>query len=83
MQLFVVKGKTIATPALEGTILPGITRKSIIELARDKGYTVEERKVGLDEVLTADECFCTGTAVVDRPGWLRHAPRQQNRLLRR
>ena len=36
---FVVKGKTIATPALEGTILPGITRKSIIELARDKGYT--------------------------------------------
>ena len=58
---FVVKGKTIATPALEGTILPGITRKSIIELARDKGYTVEERKVGLDEVLTADECFITGT----------------------
>ncbi len=64
---FVVKGKTIATPALEGTILPGITRKSIIELARDKGYTVEERKVGLDEVLTADECFCTGTAVVVVP----------------
>jgi len=64
---FVVKGKTIATPSLEGTILPGITRKSIIELARDKGYTVEERKVGLDEVLSADECFCTGTAVVVVP----------------
>jgi branched-chain amino acid aminotransferase len=64
---FVVKGKTIATPELGGTILPGITRKSIIELAKDKGYTVEERKVSVEEVIEADECFCTGTAVVVVP----------------
>jgi branched-chain amino acid aminotransferase len=64
---FAVKGKTISTPALSGSILPGITRKSIIDLAVSKGFTVEERDVSVDEVLTADECFCTGTAVVVVP----------------
>lgn len=64
---FVVNGKTIATPALGGSILPGITRKSIIELAKAKGFTVEERNVSVEEVLAAEECFCTGTAVVVVP----------------
>jgi len=64
---FCVKGKTISTPALQGTILPGITRKSIVELARSRGYTVEERNVSIDEVMQADECFCCGTAVVVAP----------------
>ena len=64
---FAVKGKTIATPALGGSILPGITRKSVIELAKKKGYVVEERNVSVEEVLDADECFCTGTAVVVVP----------------
>lgn len=64
---FVVNGKTIATPALGGSILPGITRKSIIELAKQKGYTVEERDVSVEEVIAAEECFCTGTAVVVVP----------------
>ncbi|KAM0926330.1 hypothetical protein ACQ4PT_003442 [Festuca glaucescens] len=60
-------GNTVCTPALEGTILPGITRKSIIEVAESKGYKVEERPVSVDELLTADEVFCTGTAVVVSP----------------
>lgn len=64
---FCVKGKTIATPGLGGSILPGITRKSVIDLARAKGYTVEEQNVSVDEVLEADECFCCGTAVVVVP----------------
>jgi branched-chain amino acid aminotransferase len=64
---FVVKGDKIATPALGGSILPGITRKSVIEMARSKGFEVEERDVSVDEVLEADECFCTGTAVVVVP----------------
>ena len=64
---FVVKGKKIATPALSGSILPGITRKSIIDMARAKGFEVEERDVSVEEVLEADECFCTGTAVVVVP----------------
>ncbi|CAL4938375.1 unnamed protein product [Urochloa decumbens] len=65
--VFVVKGGAVATPAAKGTILPGITRKSVIELARERGYTVEERLVSIDELVDADEVFCTGTAVVVAP----------------
>ncbi|KAK7400427.1 hypothetical protein VNO78_11633 [Psophocarpus tetragonolobus] len=62
--LFVVKGNTIFTPEIVGTILPGITRKSIIEIAIDSGYQVIEGAVSVVEMLEADEMFCTGTAVV-------------------
>ncbi|KAF6154254.1 hypothetical protein GIB67_005305 [Kingdonia uniflora] len=65
--VFVVKGKTISTPAIKGTILPGITRKSIIDVARTQGFQVEERLVAVEELLDADEVFCTGTAVVVSP----------------
>ncbi|KAL3676462.1 hypothetical protein R1sor_026410 [Riccia sorocarpa] len=65
--IFIVKDNKISTPELRGTILPGITRKSIIELARNFGYEVEERLVSVDEVMEADEVFCTGTAVVVNP----------------
>ncbi|KAJ1693748.1 hypothetical protein LUZ63_010446 [Rhynchospora breviuscula] len=65
--VFVVKGNVISTPAAKGTILPGITRKSIIDVATSKGYQVEERLVSVEELLEADEVFCTGTAVVVSP----------------
>lgn len=65
--VFVVKGNSIATPAIKGTILPGITRKSIIDVALNQGFKVEERLVTVDELLEADEVFCTGTAVVVSP----------------
>ncbi|CAN1185211.1 Branched-chain-amino-acid aminotransferase 2, chloroplastic [Linum perenne] len=65
--IFMVKGNVISTPAAEGTILPGITRKSIIEIANDHGYQVEEGVVPVDKLLEADEVFCTGTAVVVAP----------------
>ncbi|QCD91437.1 branched-chain amino acid aminotransferase 2, chloroplastic [Vigna unguiculata] len=65
--IFVVKGNVISTPAIKGTILPGITRKSIIDVARSQGFQVEERFVSVDELLDADEVFCTGTAVVVSP----------------
>lgn len=65
--IFMVKDKVISTPELAGTILPGITRKSIIQLARSRGYEVNERPVAVDELLEADEVFCTGTAVVLNP----------------
>nr|XP_004501489.1 branched-chain-amino-acid aminotransferase 2, chloroplastic isoform X1 [Cicer arietinum] len=61
--IFIAKGKIISTPAINGTILSGITRKSVIELASDLGYLVEERVVAVDELIEADEVFCTGTAV--------------------
>ncbi|XP_021836530.1 branched-chain amino acid aminotransferase 1, mitochondrial isoform X2 [Spinacia oleracea] len=62
--IFMVKENTISTPPINGTILPGVTRKSIIEIARDLGYNVEERPIPVEELLEADEVFGTGTAVV-------------------
>ncbi|XP_047260758.1 branched-chain-amino-acid aminotransferase 2, chloroplastic-like [Capsicum annuum] len=61
--IFLVKGKIISTPVASGTILEGITRKSIIDIAHDLGYQVEERLVEAEELINADEVFCTGTAV--------------------
>ncbi|KAH6759898.1 branched-chain amino acid aminotransferase 5 / branched-chain amino acid transaminase 5 [Perilla frutescens var. frutescens] len=65
--VFVVKGNVISTPAIKGTILPGITRKSILDVAVNQGFQVEERLVTVDDLLDADEVFCTGTAVVISP----------------
>ncbi|KFK35950.1 hypothetical protein AALP_AA4G059400 [Arabis alpina] len=62
--IFIVKGDIVTTPPILGTILPGITRKSVSELARDIGYKVEERDISVDEMLEAEEVFCTGTATV-------------------
>ncbi|KAM4121533.1 hypothetical protein ACB094_01G013200 [Castanea mollissima] len=61
--IFVVKDRIISTPVLGGTILPGITRKSIIEIARSQGFQVEERLVSVEELLDADEVFYTGNAI--------------------
>ncbi|CAH2038418.1 unnamed protein product [Thlaspi arvense] len=61
--VFVVKGRTISTPATNGTILEGVTRKSVMEIASDLGYKVVEKAVPVDELMDADEVFCTGTAV--------------------
>ncbi|KAL5558733.1 hypothetical protein UlMin_034944 [Ulmus minor] len=65
--IFVVKDKIISTPVLGGTILPGVTRKSIIQIACRQGFEVEERLVSIDELFEADEVFCTGNAVCLQP----------------
>ncbi|XP_008785714.1 branched-chain-amino-acid aminotransferase 2, chloroplastic-like isoform X1 [Phoenix dactylifera] len=65
--LFIVKDNVISTPITRGTILAGITRKSIMEIAGDYGYKVEERLVSVEDLTAADEVFCTGTAVVVAP----------------
>ena len=66
--LFVLTGNTIKTPKLDGSILPGITRDSVITLAKDTiGLEVLETNVTLTELYDADEVFCTGTAVVVTP----------------
>ncbi|XP_073156731.1 branched-chain-amino-acid aminotransferase 2, chloroplastic isoform X2 [Henckelia pumila] len=61
--VFMVKDNTLSTPATSGTILEGVTRKSIMDVASDLGYQVEERPITIEELLEADEVFCTGTAV--------------------
>ncbi len=73
MNIFFVIDGELCTPALSGSILPGITRNSTIELAKSLGIPVSERAITIDELLTAakekrlSECFGTGTAVVISP----------------
>lgn len=79
---FVINGKLV-TPKLDGSILPGITRKSIIELAKKLGYEVEERHVAIDELIELhdkgelEEVFGAGTAAVISPvGKLKYEDRE-------
>ncbi len=58
---FIVKDGMLRTPPL-GAILPGITRASVIQLATDLGYEVEEISLTVQDVKSADEAFFTGTA---------------------
>lgn len=59
--LFLVKDRKLITPQ-GGAILMGITRDTVIQLARERNYEVEERTVKPDELYDADECFFSGTA---------------------
>ncbi|MGQ9669390.1 MAG: branched-chain amino acid aminotransferase [Desulfosoma sp.] len=69
---FLIKGELV-TPPLSGSILPGVTRDSVIHLAQHWGLTVHERPITIDEVLdamatgTMKEIFGTGTAAVISP----------------
>ena len=70
--MFVIDGKVV-TPPLDGTILAGITRDSVLQIARSKGIPVEERYISVDEIIDAahsgalTEAFGTGTAAVVSP----------------
>lgn len=60
---FYMKDGTLVTPSLEDRILDGITRRSVLQLAKDMNVPTEERPVEIDEALSeATECFVTGTA---------------------
>jgi branched-chain amino acid aminotransferase len=83
MNVFFVIDDTVVTPALTGTILPGVTRDSVVMLMRDQGLVVQERRIALDEVFAwhADgrlrECFGTGTAAtVTHVRSIRHGDQQ-------
>jgi branched-chain amino acid aminotransferase len=60
--LFLVRDGQLVTPGHSSSILDGITRKSVIQIARDLGYTVVERDVARAELYLAEEVFLTGTA---------------------
>jgi branched-chain amino acid aminotransferase len=79
MNIFFVIDGVLVTPKLDGTILPGITRDSVLQLAEKWGLHTEERSLSIDEVFTASkegrlsEAFGTGTAAVVSPvGLIRH-----------
>ncbi len=70
--LFLYDGKIVTSP-LKGTVLDGITRRSVLTLVKDMGYEIEERALSVDEIMEGtsngrlQEAFGTGTAVVISP----------------
>lgn len=79
MNIFFKINGTVVTPELNGSILPGVTRDSVINLCKHWNIPLEERKVSVDELITAaedgslEEVFGTGTAAVISPvGHLRY-----------
>jgi branched-chain amino acid aminotransferase len=73
MNIFFKINDELITPALNGSILGGITRRTVLELAREWGMKVSERKISIDEVFAAaengtlQEAFGSGTAAVISP----------------
>jgi len=73
MNIFFKINGTVITPALNGSILPGITRDSMLHVLKSKNIPVEERRISIDEVVeayhngTLEEAFGTGTAAVISP----------------
>ena len=65
--VFLVRDGVLITPRLDGTLLAGITRDSIIRLAKDEGIEVREEPVAREMLYTADELFFTGTAAEVTP----------------
>ena len=65
--IFLVKDGTLITPSVSSDILEGITRRTIIELAKEMAVLVEEREVEKDELFTADEIFASGTSAFVAP----------------
>ncbi|MFD6199608.1 branched-chain amino acid aminotransferase [Mycobacteriaceae bacterium NPDC060252] len=84
MNLFFVFGRDgearLVTPELSGSLLPGVTRKSLLQLASDAGFAIEERKIDVDELEKKaasgeiTEVFACGTAAVITPvGRVKHS----------
>lgn len=73
MNIFFLINDTLVTPELAGTVLPGITRRSVIQIAKEWGVPVEERRISIDEVYeqyhsgNLKEVFGSGTAAVISP----------------
>jgi branched-chain amino acid aminotransferase len=71
--MFFMIGDDLITSPLTGTILPGVTRDSVIQLARSWGVTVSERRLSMDEIMAAmtsgalSEAFASGTAAIVSP----------------
>ncbi|MBF0352965.1 MAG: branched-chain amino acid aminotransferase [SAR324 cluster bacterium] len=78
MNIFFVIGNDLVTPKLTGTILPGITRQSVLEMGRHWGLNVVEKRISIEEVVQAyhsgqlKEIFGSGTAAVISPVGLLH-----------
>ena len=73
MNIFFVIDEEVVTPPLSGSILPGITRDSVLRILKDRGMKINERNIAIDEIIEASrngslqEVFGTGTAAVISP----------------
>jgi branched-chain amino acid aminotransferase len=83
MNIFINLKNEIVTPKLNGSILPGITRRSVIEILKEWNMNIVEREISIDEVVTAYDkgdligVFGTGTAAIISPvGWLTYKDKQ-------
>lgn len=65
--IFIVQGNTIITPSLNANILPGITRKTILELCKENNIYTSEKLFGLEAVFGADEIFITNSLLEIMP----------------
>ena len=65
--IFLVRDRTVITPPASSSILPGITRDTLIVLASEAGFTVREERVPREALYAADEVFFTGTAAEVTP----------------
>jgi branched-chain amino acid aminotransferase len=65
--VFIVKDGELYTPDLSTSILPGITRDTVIQIAQDLGYTVHQKSLIRSDIYLADEAFMTGTAAEVTP----------------
>jgi branched-chain amino acid aminotransferase len=67
VNFFMVKDKTVYTPSVDENALEGITRNSVMVIAKDLGYNVVEKAIQKEEIFSADELFFTGTAAEITP----------------
>ena len=73
MNMMFLIGDTVCTAPIDGSILDGITRRSVLQLVKDMGYRVEERPISVEELYQASEsgllkeAFGTGTAAIITP----------------
>jgi branched-chain amino acid aminotransferase len=65
--VFLVRGETLFTPPVDGTLLPGITRDTVLTIARDAGFEVREQELPRESLYLADEVFFSGTAAEITP----------------
>ena len=65
--IFLVRDNVVFTPPISAALLPGVTRSSIMQLARDHGYKMVEMNIPREMLFTVDEVFFTGTAAEITP----------------
>lgn len=72
--IFIVRNDELITPPLSGSVLEGITRRSMIEIARREGFTVVEREIARSELYICDEAFFCGTGA--QVAWIAEVDRR-------